>query len=381
MANKMKFQIDHLDPMGQGVSKSDHGICFVSKTLPDESGQAVTLKKTKGVSFAYLDSPSQLDKTSPNRQLSTCEHFDQCGGCHYLHTNYDCEIQFKLASLKWRFKKQDLPEIEILKSPQRDHYRNRLQLHYDLPKKLLGLKHVNQHKIISVPNCQLPLPKVQEKLDQLYRDNEWQKLAQAQSKKSGHVEIYQKPDESIEVSWNQSYANNGFTQVNQPANQLLVNLVTGWFSTKNSKVKKVVDLFGGCGNLTQSITNSEVLVIDRSPNAELIDENQKYLSYNLFSDENQLLELIEIISDQLSGTPDWLVLDPPRSGYKFLQPMLQKMKVPNIVYVSCDSATLARDISGLFPDYEISKMALIDLFPGTYHYETAIMLQRRALYL
>ena len=77
-------------------------------------------------------------------------------------------------------------------------------------------------------------------------------------------------------------------------------------------------------------------------------------------------------------TPDLLVLDPPRAGLtpQLVQQIL-KLGAPEIRYLSCDPATLARDLGALSSRYELKEVSLFDLFPQTYHLESLVSLKRR----
>ena len=102
----MKFIIDHIDPFGQGVFKSGKDIYFIPKTLPGEKGSFKVLKKSKGVHFCELisvENPSEL------RVKPECTHFSKCNGCHYLHTNYQSELNFKKGSFEKLLKQLTIP--------------------------------------------------------------------------------------------------------------------------------------------------------------------------------------------------------------------------------------------------------------------------------
>ena len=90
----INFKIDHLDPLGQGVSK-ENKITFIEKTLPGEIGSAEVYRKAKGVIFGRLTNPDKLEVESPDRIKPECPHFHECRGCQYLHTDYNNEIVFK----------------------------------------------------------------------------------------------------------------------------------------------------------------------------------------------------------------------------------------------------------------------------------------------
>ena len=73
-----------------------------------------------------------------------------------------------------------------------------------------------------------------------------------------------------------------------------------------------------------------------------------------------------------------LLLDPPRAGARGVAAVAAKAGVRRVVYVSCDPATLARDLAGFLASYRIVRIALLDLFPQTHHVETVVTLARRA---
>ena len=73
---------------------------------------------------------------------------------------------------------------------------------------------------------------------------------------------------------------------------------------------------------------------------------------------------------RLNETPDFIIADPPRAGLgKTVVSHLARLRAPQLTVVSCDPATLARDLAGL-TGYKIESLTLIDLFPQTYHLET-----------
>ena len=76
--------------------------------------------------------------------------------------------------------------------------------------------------------------------------------------------------------------------------------------------------------------------------------------------------------------PDLVVLDPPRTGAgQAVTRSLVELGAPLVRYVSCDPATLARDITALLADgYDIEEAHLFDLFPGTFHIESVMLLAR-----
>jgi 23S rRNA (uracil1939-C5)-methyltransferase len=358
----LPFKIISMDSLGQGVSKETDKITFIAKTLPGDIGEAQVVSERKGVCFAKL---SNITQASPLRIRPVCPHFDSCPSCHYLHTPYEEELNFKKMNLEKLLQK--LPHPEILTTPaiRRTHYRNRIQLHYHQGRKQLGMKDVKDHSIAPIPECLIGRPAILEKLRALYESDAWLTLAAGQPME-GHVEIYELNAE-VKVTWNQPYAQGGFTQVFEEMNQLLKDKLTTW--SENLSTFELLDLFAGNGNLSEKTNHSKRLCIDiydKTPNGP-------FLSQDLYHQSALKNVTRKIQSTGIS--PTVIILDPPRSGLKNLEEWLEEFKPLNVAYVSCDPHTLVRDIAPL-KNYKITKLELIDFFPSTFHYETVAFLER-----
>ena len=98
---------------------------------------------------------------------------------------------------------------------------------------------------------------------------------------------------------------------------------------------------------------------------------------NITNTEFYLGDVSKVIK-RLDYTPDTIILDPPRSGLsKDLIEFLLSLKVKNIIYVSCNPLTLARDINLLDSNYSLKTIKLVDEFPNTYHLESITLLNSR----
>ena len=85
---------------------------------------------------------------------------------------------------------------------------------------------------------------------------------------------------------------------------------------------------------------------------------------------------VEDYLERLQATPEFVLADPPRAGLgKDVVGHLQRLAPPRVTIVSCDPATLARDLAGL-TGYQIESLTMVDLFPQTYHLETIARLRR-----
>ena len=169
-----------------------------------------------------------------------------------------------------------------------------------------------------------------------------------------------------------------FQQVNINLNGKLRQLVTQYVKSKNPS--KILDLFCGSGNLS-------LMLSDQNRYIEGIETNRssiKCAQFNVAINNIQNSQYFRGDTEahlwkcaKKGESFDLVLTDPPREGmYKGIIPLL-KIFPKNIVYVSCDPATLARDLGSLCnKGYKIEKIEAFDFFPNTYHVETAVFLER-----
>jgi len=232
------------------------------------------------------------------RVEAECPHFKDCPSCHFLHTDYENELKFKAESLK-KILRTD-KDIFLHPAPKRLGYRNRIQLHYN--KSSLGYLDGLKSKIVEVPGCLIGEGPVLHKLKELYQEGKWQELVKKEPKK-GNIEIY-----SGDLNINKSYSSGGFTQVYEEMNLKLKALLKERITGKNLKI---LDLFGGNGNLTKDLIDSEILIVDISPPPKELKNHQKYFRINLKKGFGPLDKDFDI-----------LILDPPRGGFKDIHSFL-----------------------------------------------------------
>lgn len=350
--------------MGQGVYKSDNKINFIAKTLPGETGTARVLKSKKGVAFAALQ---ELDIRASNRIEAECPHYSQCPGCDYLHTDYQSEITYKqlaLDKLLSRFFPKEMP-VEIISAPRRTAYRNRIQLHYKNSE--IGLIDGLTNTLVEIPECKILREELKPMLKTLYQDRSWSET----HKGSGHCELYLNRGE-VTKSWNQPYAAGGFSQVFNEMNQALRESVARYLPP--GQLCSLLDLFAGDGNLSDLIVNERnvhrVMVDYQFPETAVDSSKQNLLAIDLFDEEALKRFQRQCKIKQF----DVLLVDPPRKGFLQLNTWIERFKTKYLVYVSCNPATLARDLDNLDGKFTLDHLMLLDLFPGTHHFETVAFL-------
>lgn len=357
----IKFKIDSLDSLGQGVSKKDDKITFIPKTLPGEEGQALIVGKKKGIRFGAVEN---LSKLSPERIEPECPHFDSCSGCDYLHTDYEVELSVKKKSFErlLSFSPFKGAEVIVHGAPTRLGYRNRIQLHYDLKNKTLGFHKAKTNHIEAVPNCMLPTLEIKKVLSSLYENSSWLDKVPSGAPDRGHLELYELGGEVLTV-WNEHYAAAGFSQVNTVMNDKALQIWKEFYDSM-LQVNSVYDVFGGSGNLTKSFKDSRVTIFDSYCDKSKLLPHQNFVKTDLYK-----------APEVPDTSADLIIFDPPRSGFKEACDWLNELEPRYVGYQSCFSDTMIRDLKKLAPHYEAVSIHLLDFFPGTHHYESIIFLK------
>ncbi|MCK9295756.1 MAG: 23S rRNA (uracil(1939)-C(5))-methyltransferase RlmD [Desulfobulbaceae bacterium] len=170
----------------------------------------------------------------------------------------------------------------------------------------------------------------------------------------------------------------GFCQVNSDQNEKLIALVMEL--AKLDAGHKVLDLFCGMGNFSLPLARQAQAVVGMDLQRSAIR------SANRNAEINGMVNCIFTQNSALAGAKGLVVkgekfgtalLDPPRQGCAEIIPYLPELGVSQIIYISCDPATLCRDLVILEGEgYGVEKMKMVDMFPQTHHLETIVLLRR-----
>lgn len=336
------------------MDKNDGKITFIAKTLPEETGTAKIYKSKKGVRFAKL---TGLKQRSEKRIVPECPHFEECPGCDYLHTDYETELEFKKTALKKTFQHLhfDWEKLEVFPAPRRTGYRNRIQLHYR--ENSLGLIDGLRDCIVEIPQCPIVCDPLRPALTTLYSNPHWRKRGG-----EGHCELYFHQGE-VHVTWNASYAHGGFSQVFDEMNVRLRDAVIDIL--KGKVATSVLDLFSGDGNLSDELVQNHGATRMRVDNTAGHPASD-FVQLDLFSPEALRRFELKCAARRF----DVMLVDPPRKGFPDLNTWLTHFRPETLIYVSCHPATLARDLGRIQRPHILSRLMLIDLFPGTRHFES-----------
>lgn len=384
LPKEIQFSIDHLDRFGQGVFKDNELdlVFFIPKTLPGEEGKAKVLKRKGKVVFCKL---IEITKSSEIRVPFECQHFAKCQGCDYWSCDYDNEINLKKQSFVRNLRNaiddrivsnQTIEDLEVLQDKNRLGYRNRIQLHYSKKQKQIGYRD-SQNNIIKINQCLIASEPINKFLVKMLNNHEWLSYLRKSDPDLGHFELYEHENGEVQLSINETYSFGGFSQVNQPMNDQLIQKLVSLVEKHEVNLEEndiVLDLFGGSGNLSRPFTKQRCLIFDGVKSNQKMQEHQIFHEVNLYGPRS-----IERIQEQLNEEhPKLVILDPPRSGLKNLNDYIEKLKPKHLFYISCQYDSMLRDIRSTKEQIDsIQSIFLCDLFPATHHIEAVSLIKTK----
>lgn len=171
---------------------------------------------------------------------------------------------------------------------------------------------------------------------------------------------------------------NAFFQTNTAQAERLYEVVKEYADIREADT--IYDLYCGVGTLTIYLSDKAEKVVGIELEEVTINNAIKNAGENDIDNvafiEGDMKDVFTSEITDKYGEPDCLVTDPPRSGmHPDVVERLKELKVPKLVYVSCNSSTMARDLEELSEVYDILEIQPVDMFPQTYHIETVAKLE------
>ncbi|MBN2656485.1 MAG: class I SAM-dependent RNA methyltransferase [Spirochaetales bacterium] len=370
MQDIITVEIEKLIPGGKGLCRVNGKVVFVPYVLAGETVEIRIIDERK--SFSEADLVNVLIP-SEQRVKPVCSLYGRCGGCNMQHMTYDAQLEAKKKFASEHLERNagiGLEEIPVVPS-EPFGYRNRVQVHY--AEGSMGFREKSGHAIVPVVSCPVAsqginsflkgrvFPEDQERVT-VYGTDEW--FSMETEKKDISVSVLNK-----EISFNSSL----FFQSN-----LSILPELGSYLRKNVSGRKLVDLYCGVGLMS-------ALVEDLFEEIEAVEMNRNvapYVDRNLSVRHTfHPLSLEKWISGKgkKAEAADTIILDPPRTGLtRPVRKYLSASKTEKILYISCDPATMARDLKDLLADnYEMEDYRLFDFYPQTSHMEAVALLKRK----
>ncbi|MGD9101459.1 MAG: 23S rRNA (uracil(1939)-C(5))-methyltransferase RlmD [Anaerolineae bacterium] len=396
---------------GAALGRHEGRVVFVPGAIPGETVRVEIVEDKKRFARAQV---IDIIQASPDRVTPRCAHVPQCGGCQWQHIAYPRQLALKTEVVRDQLTRVggvvDPPVRPTRPAPSPWGYRNRITFHADDER--LGFQRAASHDIIAIDACHIADLRLMALYDDLDLDlpdltrltlmaghDEDDLLMAFETRRDKLPELHVdfpiscvhlvNGDEAIPVNLignnhvtqrvgEHSYRVSAgrFFQVNTAVAALLVELVLDWLASVPDGV--ILDAYCGVGLFTLPLARQSDLVIA----VELDPGATEDLILNLDQVEN-----VEVIEGPVEAVlPDLVqeealhgvVVDPPRQGLDVAVIDALVANGPSrLVYVSCDPATLARDVKRLARgDYTLTDVQPLDMFPQTYHVETVALLIR-----
>lgn len=378
--------IERILPGGMGLAHAEGRTIMVALAAPGDLVR-VRIESVRGrVAFASI---VEVIKPSPVRIEPPCPYFGRCGGCDFQQLDYRAQLDSKVGIIRdclKRIARIEPGDIPITPSPLEWRYRARAQWQHNDARRQIGYYERGSHRICDIAECPVLVPELQATLSDLRERMSANTLPpetedfQAVAGDEG-VSLYpalsnEKPSEASRVILEHRYhfSAEGFFQINQ---SLLPSLVA--HALDDARGGTAIDLYCGVGLFTLPLARrfGQVVGVEGNPSA-VTYARRNLLDARLPNAQVECAGVGLWLKEKahLFAPVDLVLLDPPRTGLEEGAARgILDLRPRRITYVSCDPATLARDLREIVAGgYTLTSLAAFDMFPQTHHVETVAML-------
>jgi len=386
--HKLDINVDKWVYGGEGLGRIEGRVVLVPFVLP---GETARVESGKDVHARLLE----ILAPAAERVEPPCPLFTICGGCHYQHAPYEFQLARKVEILREQLQRVGKikfeGEISVISGPPLG-YRSRAQFH--IAKEKIGYLAPRSHDLVPVDgDCPVSSPRLNQALAEMrgrLSDARFPKFVEALEIFTNETDVqinvidaeravarrfYDWCESKAAIEYATSFGTfrvspKSFFQVNR---FLVEKLVEAALPQPGGET--ALDLYAGVGLFALPLAQrfSSVVAIESSSSAA------SDLVFNIARSGANIRMEQSRVEDYLARAdkaPDFVLADPPRTGLgKDVVADLVRLAPPRITVVSCDPATLARDLAGL-SGYRIESLTLVDLFPQTFHLETVATLSR-----
>ena len=416
------YHVEGITHEAKGVARLNGKVTFIEGALPGESVTAQVIKAGRRFDEAVLHS---IIEPSDYRVEPVCPHFSACGGCSFQHLADDKQLAAKSEWLHGQLRKvTTMQDFEPLTDASTQYRRRaRIAIEKKNGQVAIGFRGKSSSDIASIDQCAIltaPLQTTFRSLKNTLLQNELAGLL-------GHIELLEDSkgisvlfrlnfdvtdvlketweswaqNEQVALYWQApkaskadvplekmrhyelgglrlNYHPQDFIQVNAAMNQKMVAQAIDWLALNDQDI--VLDLFCGVGNFSLPLAQHAHKVIGVEVQDSMVEAARQNAQLNRLDNVSfvaaDLTQPVEngLINKQITK----VLLDPPRAGaFEFLDSIL-KIAPTQILYVSCNASTLARDAEYLVAKgYRVLRVGLMDMFPQTSHVETMMLLQKK----
>lgn len=402
-------KIEKLDNFGRGMTYLNDKPLYIENAIDGESIEyCVTYEYKKGIEGVS----SLVVEKSPKRAEVSCPYYSLCGGCNIMHLNYPSQLEFKkekVISILKKFAGIDEKIVEDIIPTVHEGYRNKVTLKVN---EKIGFYKRRTYEIVNMEKCVVASLKINEiikglneinlkNIEEIVVRSSYNDESMVIVKTNGNVNISLLSkkltgmtdnliitnDKEEKVIFGKGYITEkledyyfkvspfSFFQVNTNGAEKLYNKVLEYANLTG--VENVLDLYCGTGTIGIFLSKNANSVTGIEINSDAVRDANENKKLNNVTNVNFINGDVGEKTKNFKNI-DVVIMDPPRNGLnkKSLENLF-KINPKRIVYVSCDPATLARDLNNLKDKYDVNKVSMVDMFPNTYHCESVTVLERR----
>ncbi|WP_297812951.1 23S rRNA (uracil(1939)-C(5))-methyltransferase RlmD [uncultured Finegoldia sp.] len=403
----MKIELIDMIDDGRCVAKYEGKTVFVDGGSVGEIVEATKTNEKKNLIFA---TKTKTIQQSPYKNEPLCPHFNECDGCNLQDITYKKELEIKknsVLSKLQRIAKLDIKDTDILTNCEY-HYRNKVDLKVENGK--IGYYNRKTHNLVEISTCKIASESIDKMIKWLsdknlngtseikiranYNDEiqismdyisdemlenlkSIDKIVEIYLKNKNYELVYRKKqfvDKIGDLSF--IISPKSFFQVNKYNTSLLYDTAKQMMNA--DEFDRILDLYCGIGTTTMYIGNGNNTI-----GVEVVKDAVKDANENKKLNNLQNIKFIEEKSENVVGKLtkehfDIILVDPPRKGMdeKVVDAII-KSTAKKLVYISCDPATLARDLKALTENgFEVEDVKLVDMFAKTMHVEAIALIQK-----
>ncbi len=344
---------------GKGVARDNGKAVFIPLTIEGERASAKIVREKKQFAEAEL---VDLIESSPHRVQPPCPYFGRCGGCSYQHIDYEHQLTLKFRQVRDVLhrigKLVQVPMRPMIPSPASYHYRNRITVHAQ--DGVIGFFRRESHRLIDIEHCPIAMTEVNHALADL----------RAFPVRDGHYTLRAESGSRV------------FTQTNDAVAKSLRDLISQLILGEQ---QLLVDAYCGAGFFAKALLDKfeRVVGIDWDKFA-IEDARQNATAKETYIAGDVEFELGKVgavhrtargRSGSIAPTCEkiTLIVDPPAAGLSAnLREMIVDLAPARLIYISCNPATLARDLKELKDKFKIESVTPLDMFPQTAEIEVVV---------
>ncbi len=422
--NELTLDIDTLSYGPYGIGRHQGKAVMIPKTAPGDTVVARVVDAKERYSVGEI---VRISKASSLRQDPPCPYIARCGGCPWQHVRHGSQLLAKQKSVEDALRRigklHDFELKPIIASLLTYHYRRRIRLQRDGSKRL-GFFTSSSHQLVEIDRCLIADDKLNGLIEQLRRWSEelitdvehlevvtgdelnqnvvfGQSAGGFISQDSASCERLLKENQYLNglilrgINWRRTWGEvavsiipedglclrvdaDVFTQVNSQGNRQLLNQLLA--AADFNRADRVLELYSGAGNFTHSIAKRVGDIVAVEGYRPAFESGKRSAEMNGISNIHWICSPVPAALARLKKQQQRyskIVLDPPRSGAKGLERDLAALAAEKILYISCNPATLARDLAALTEQgYSLRTVQPVDLFPHTFHVEAIATLVR-----